>query len=182
MPGSDPGAGRNDTPPQCCRAYTNSPARGQGCDSRCCKGDVPEKEEPGRSVYQKSKSVRVEPGERRAAELPQAARTVRILSRREGRLHACCKATEANTSPGSEPLEPVPRAESAFFPLDGERAVLPGTLAPRQHRPLVPLGSRMPFRHASRALAGLLGVPVSPQTDRGHTDSRSEPSLAGRRL
>jgi hypothetical protein len=53
-----------------------------------------------------------------------------------------------------------------FFPLDEELALLPGTLAPRQQGHLVHLSSWMPFRHASRVLADLLGVHVSPETAR----------------
>lgn len=44
--------------------------------------------------------------------------------------------------------------------------MLPGSLAPRQQRHLVQLGSWMPFRHASRVLEELLGVYVSPETAR----------------
>jgi hypothetical protein len=53
-----------------------------------------------------------------------------------------------------------------FSPLDEERAVLPGTLAPRQQRHLVHLGRSMPCRHASRVLQERLGVSVSPETAR----------------
>src|SRR5215472_12007345 len=62
-----------------------------------------------------------------------------------------------------EPARPVRRV---FSPLDEEVALLPGTLAPRQQGHLVHLGSWMPFRHASRVLAELLGVHVSPETAR----------------
>lgn len=63
-------------------------------------------------------------------------------------------------------MECAPSAGRVFFPLDDELALLPGTLAPRQQGHLVHLSSWMPFRHASRVLADLLGVHVSPETAR----------------
>lgn len=63
-------------------------------------------------------------------------------------------------------MEPARSAGRAFFPLDEELALLPGTLAPRQQGHLVRLASWMPFRHASRVLHDLLGVEVSTETTR----------------
>ncbi|EFH82312.1 conserved hypothetical protein [Ktedonobacter racemifer DSM 44963] len=63
-------------------------------------------------------------------------------------------------------MERAPTVGRAFFPLDEELALLPGTLAPRQQSHLVQLGSWMPFRHASRMLRELLAVHVSPETAR----------------
>src|SRR5579871_141924 len=63
-------------------------------------------------------------------------------------------------------MEPARTVGSVFSPLDEELALLPGILAPRQQGHLVQLGSWMPFRHASRVLEELLGVPVSPETAR----------------
>ena len=63
-------------------------------------------------------------------------------------------------------MEPAQHVGRGFSPLDEELALLPGTLAPRQQSHLVRLGSWMPFRHASRVLADLLGVDVSTETAR----------------
>jgi hypothetical protein len=63
-------------------------------------------------------------------------------------------------------MEPARTVGSVFSPLDEELELLPGTLAPRQQGHLVQLGSWMPFRHASRVLADLLGVHISPETAR----------------
>ncbi|EFH85400.1 hypothetical protein Krac_6619 [Ktedonobacter racemifer DSM 44963] len=63
-------------------------------------------------------------------------------------------------------MERAPTVGRAFFPLDEELALLPGTLAPRQQSHLFQLGSWMPFRHASRMLRELLAVHVSPETAR----------------
>ncbi len=63
-------------------------------------------------------------------------------------------------------MECAPSAGRGFSPLDEELALLPGTLAPGQQGHLVHLSSWMPFGHASRVLADLLGVHVSPETAR----------------
>lgn len=55
-------------------------------------------------------------------------------------------------------------AEQAFFPLDEELALLPGTLTPSLQEDLVRLGAWMPFGRAAQALQHFRGVAVSRPT------------------
>ena len=55
-------------------------------------------------------------------------------------------------------------AERAFFPLDEELALLPGTLTPNLQEDLVRLGAWMPFGRAAQELQHFRGVAVSRPT------------------
>ena len=55
-------------------------------------------------------------------------------------------------------------AEQAFFPLDEELALLPGTLTPNLQEDLVRLGAWMPFGRATQELQHFRGVVVSRPT------------------
>src|SRR5579884_366334 len=106
------------------------------------------------------KRVLAEPGERKRGEKPQDAPLARCRCKREASIRERYKAMEERASRSCAPTEPARPVGRAFFPLDEELALLPGTLAPRQQSHLVQLGSWMPFRHASRVLEELLGVSV----------------------
>jgi hypothetical protein len=58
----------------------------------------------------------------------------------------------------------VPPAEQAFFPLDEELELLPGTLTPNLQEDLVHLGAWMPFGRATKELLHFRGVDVSRPT------------------
>jgi hypothetical protein len=58
----------------------------------------------------------------------------------------------------------VPPAEQAFFPLDEELELLPGSLTPNLQEDLVHLGTWMPFERATRELQHFRGVDVSRPT------------------
>jgi hypothetical protein len=68
------------------------------------------------------------------------------------------------------PTGPVPPVRRAFFPLDRELELLPGSLAPRQQEHLVHLASCLPFEQAAHLLGDLLGVQVSAETARCITE------------
>lgn len=55
-------------------------------------------------------------------------------------------------------------AAQAFFPLDEELALLPGTLTPNLHEDLVRLGAWLPFGRAAQELQHFRGVTVSQST------------------
>jgi len=59
----------------------------------------------------------------------------------------------------------------AFFPLDEELALLPGSLTPQTYEHLVRLGAWMPFEKASEFLADLLHVQVSEAKGRRDTQA-----------
>lgn len=65
-------------------------------------------------------------------------------------------------------VEPVAQA---FFPLDEELALLPGSLTPQTYEHLVRLGAWMPFEKASEFLADLLHVQVSEAKGRRDTQA-----------
>lgn len=67
-------------------------------------------------------------------------------------------------------MEPAPAVGGAFFPLDEELGLLPGTLAPRQQEHLVHLASCLPFAQAAEMLGYLLQVQVSEETARRLTE------------
>lgn len=58
----------------------------------------------------------------------------------------------------------VPPAGQAFFPLDEELELLPGSLTPNLQEDLVHLGTWMPFERATRELQHFRGVDVSRPT------------------
>jgi hypothetical protein len=61
----------------------------------------------------------------------------------------------------------VPPAEQAFFPLDEELELLPGSLTPNLQEDLVHLGAWMPFGRAVKELQHFRGVHISrPTTER----------------
>lgn len=60
--------------------------------------------------------------------------------------------------------------DSVFSPLDEELALVPGSLAPRQHNHLVHLASFMPFATAAQMVEELLDVHVSKETARRQTE------------
>ena len=112
------------------------------------------------------KRVKAESGEGERKESFLNARPAISPYKREVSMPEPCRATEARASRSPAPTAPARNAGRAFFPLDEELALLPGTLAPRQQDHLVHLASWMPFRHASRILHDLLGVYVSAETAR----------------
>ena len=69
-------------------------------------------------------------------------------------------------------------AEQAFFPLDEELELLPGSLTPNLQEDLVHLGTWMPFGRAVKELEHFRGVHVS-QTDGGTLDRGSWSGLRG---
>src|SRR6266536_4345496 len=67
-------------------------------------------------------------------------------------------------------MEPARPAESGFFPLDEELALLPSSLTPIQNEHLVHLGAVMPLAQAGKMLEMLLGVQESLATVRRLTE------------
>lgn len=62
-------------------------------------------------------------------------------------------------------------AEPAFFPLDEELGLLPGSLSPWLHEALVRLSTHIPsFAKAARELTFFTGVELHPDTARRHTE------------
>jgi hypothetical protein len=59
----------------------------------------------------------------------------------------------------------------AFFPLDEELALLPGTLTPSLQEAVTRLGARMPFRSVVQELAFLKRVTTTEATVRRHTET-----------
>jgi hypothetical protein len=57
-----------------------------------------------------------------------------------------------------------------FFPLDEELELLPGNLAPRQQEHLIHLACFMPFDKVAEMMEELLGVAVTSETVRRHTE------------
>jgi hypothetical protein len=68
-------------------------------------------------------------------------------------------------------MESVPNARQAFFPLDEELGLQPGSLTPRQQEHLVHLSLWMPFGKATTLLADVTGVQVSEPTARRQTEA-----------
>lgn len=69
------------------------------------------------------------------------------------------------------PTASAPSAGEAFFPLDEQLGLLPGSLTPRLHERLTLLGSLVPsFRRAATLLATLTGATVSEPTARRKTE------------
>jgi len=71
----------------------------------------------------------------------------------------------------SEVTACVPPAEQAFFPLDEELELLPGTLTPNLQEDLVHLGTWMPFGRAVKELQHFRGVDVSRPTAERSTEA-----------
>ncbi len=71
-------------------------------------------------------------------------------------------------------MEPVPRAGWAFFPLDEQLGLLPGSLTPTQEEYLVHLSAWMPFARASELLHEMTGVFISEATARRHTQQAGQ--------
>jgi hypothetical protein len=67
-------------------------------------------------------------------------------------------------------------AGQAFFPLDEELALLPGTLTPNLQADLVRLGAWLPFGRAAQELQHLRGVTVSRPTVERLTEA-AEPHM-----
>jgi len=65
----------------------------------------------------------------------------------------------------------VPPVAQAFFPLDEELALLPGSLTPQTYEHLVRLSAWMPFEKATAFLADLLHVQVSEAKGRRDTQA-----------
>src|SRR5262245_10239786 len=66
----------------------------------------------------------------------------------------------------------APSVRQAFFPLDEQLELLPGSLAPHAHECLVRLGAWLPsFEPAAKLLEGILGVRVSEATSRRQTEA-----------
>jgi hypothetical protein len=60
----------------------------------------------------------------------------------------------------------------AFFPLDEQLELLPGSLTPHAHECLVRLGAWLPsFEQAAKLLEGILGVRISEATSRRQTEA-----------
>ena len=68
-------------------------------------------------------------------------------------------------------MESVPNVRQAFFPLDEELDLQPGSLTPRQQEHLVHLSLWMPFRRAVKLLEDVTGVQVSEATGRRQTEA-----------
>jgi hypothetical protein len=68
-------------------------------------------------------------------------------------------------------MESVPNARQAFFPLDEELGLQPGSLTPRQQEHLVRLSLWMPFGKAVKLLSDVTGVRVSEPTARRQTEA-----------
>jgi hypothetical protein len=68
-------------------------------------------------------------------------------------------------------MESVPNVRQAFFPLDEELGLQPGSLTPRQQEHLVHLSLWMPFRRAVKLLDDVTGVQVSEATGRRQTEA-----------
>ncbi len=69
-----------------------------------------------------------------------------------------------------EPTEPVPNVEPAFFPLDEQLGLQPGSLSPLQLQHLVHFASLHSFGQAAKMLKEHHGVQVSASTARRHTE------------
>jgi hypothetical protein len=68
-------------------------------------------------------------------------------------------------------MESVPNVRQAFFPLDEELGLQPGSLTPRQQEHLVHLSLWMPFRRAVKLLDDVTGVQISEATGRRQTEA-----------
>lgn len=67
-------------------------------------------------------------------------------------------------------MEHAPNAGKAFFPLDEELGLLPGSLAPRQQEHLVHLACFMPFDKAAEMVGVILSVQTNEETARQLTE------------
>lgn len=72
----------------------------------------------------------------------------------------------------------VQPAAQAFFPLDEELALLPGSLTPQTYEHLVRLGAWMPFEKAREFLGDFLHVQVSEAKGRRDTQAAGAASVA----
>lgn len=68
-------------------------------------------------------------------------------------------------------MESAPNVGQAFFPLDEELGLQPGSLTPLQLDHLVHLSLWMPFRRAVKLLSDVTGVQVSEATGRRQTEA-----------
>ncbi len=64
----------------------------------------------------------------------------------------------------------VQNVGKAFFPLDEELELLPGTLTPHGHECLVRLASWMPFEKAAELFEAIMIIPVSKSLSQRYTE------------
>jgi hypothetical protein len=89
----------------------------------------------------------------------------------EGKKNGQCRHREDKALNSNGGMVPAPNAAQAFFPLDEELALLPGSLSPTLHEWVVRLGTWMPFPEVAKIIEAICRTVISEASTRRKTEA-----------